>query len=260
MEQMSGLAWLTGHVDDQPRIQRGPCDPNGGMHAAFATMVALARRERTGLGSLVETPMLEAAIAIAAEPIVEYTAYGNLLGRNGNRGPRAAPQGVYACAGDEHWLALSVLDDHQWRALVRALGSPAWAVDPGLTTAASRRERHDELDKHLTEWAAAQDLGDVVSRLTAVGVAAAPAINPRRAHQNPQFVARGYFEVVDHPVAGALETPTLPFRFASVDHWVRERAPLLGEHNTEILSELGCSNADIAALAESGVIGTVPNF
>ena len=260
MEQMTGLAWMTGYVDDQPRIQRGPCDPNGGMHAAFATMVALVRRERTGEGSLIETPMFEAAIAVAAEPVLEYTAYGNVIGRDGNRSARAVPQGVYECAVTEDFLALSVLDDQQWVALVAVLDTPEWASDPCLATVDGRRARHDDLDQHLTTWAATQDLALVVPRLIAAGVAAAPAVNPRRAHLNPQFVARGYFEVVDHPVAGMIEVPTLPFRFASVDRWVSSPAPLMGEHNAELLAEVGCTPTDIEALTAAGVIGTSPAF
>ena len=73
MEQVTGLAWLTGHVDDQPRIQRGPCDPNGGMHAVVGALVALELRDRTGVGSLVESTMFEAALNISAELIVEWT-------------------------------------------------------------------------------------------------------------------------------------------------------------------------------------------
>ncbi|MCU1394961.1 MAG: CoA transferase [Ilumatobacteraceae bacterium] len=260
MEQMTGLAWMTGFVDDQPRIQRGPCDPNGGMHAAFAAMVALVRRERTGLGSLIETPMFEAAIAVAAEPIVEYTAYGNVIGRDGNRSARAVPQGVYECATTEDWLAISVLDDTQWAALVGLLGSASWAHDADLDTVAGRSARHDELDAHLGDWARTQQLGDVVQRLIEAGVAAAPAVNPRRAHLNPQFVARGYFEVVDHPVAGTMEVPSLPFRFAGVDRWVTGPAPLMGEHNAELLAEIGCTADEIEALTAAGVIGTAPKF
>ena len=146
MEQMTTLAWLTGHVDDQPRIQRGPCDPNGGMHAVFATLVALTRRDRTGVGAFVEAPMFEAAVAVAAEPVLEWTAYGTALDREGNRSPRAAPQNVYACAGTEQWLALSVLDDHQWAALVEVLGSPAWALDAQFADHRSRRLRMHRLD------------------------------------------------------------------------------------------------------------------
>ena len=109
MEQMSGLAWMTGHAEDQPRIQRGPCDPLAGMHAAFATLVALAEREKTGTGHLLECTMVEGALNAAAEMAVEWSAYGVEISRDGNRGPEGAPQNVYACAGDENWLALCVV-------------------------------------------------------------------------------------------------------------------------------------------------------
>jgi len=251
---------VTGFADDQPRIQRGPCDPNGGMHAAFAAMVALERRERTGTGSLVEAPMVEAAIAIAAEQVVEFTAYGNVLGRDGNRSPRAAPQGVYACAGDDNWLALSVLDDDQWSGLVKALGSPDWALEPALATVAGRRGMHDLIDERLDTWAATVDLSSAVATLIDAGVPAAPAFDPRLVHTNPQFAARGYFEIVDHPVAGSLETPTLPFRYTSRERWIDTPAPTLGQHNVEVLESIGCTTAEIDALTAAGTIGTAPAF
>jgi crotonobetainyl-CoA:carnitine CoA-transferase CaiB-like acyl-CoA transferase len=90
MEQLSGLAWVTGHRDDQPRIPRGPCDPLAGVHAAFAILVALAERTASGRGHHVESTMVESALNVAAEQVVEWTAYGALLARQGNRSPLAA--------------------------------------------------------------------------------------------------------------------------------------------------------------------------
>ncbi|MBW2399380.1 MAG: CoA transferase, partial [Deltaproteobacteria bacterium] len=121
MEQLSGLAWVTGHPGDQPRIPRGPCDPLAGMHAAVAFLVALAERSATGHGHHVESTMVESALNVAAEQVIEWSAYGSLLQRDGNRSPLAAPQGLYPCAGGqpgaEKWLALSVATEPQWRAL-----------------------------------------------------------------------------------------------------------------------------------------------
>jgi crotonobetainyl-CoA:carnitine CoA-transferase CaiB-like acyl-CoA transferase len=79
MEQIAGMAWLTGHADDQPRVQRGPCDPLAGMHAAFALLVAMAERERSGRGHFIECTMLEAALNVTAEQVIEWTAYGHLM-------------------------------------------------------------------------------------------------------------------------------------------------------------------------------------
>ena len=258
MEQVTGLAWLTGHVDDQPRIQRGPCDPNGGLHGMVAALAALERRDATGEGCLVEATMFEAALNISAELVIEWTAYGNELTREGNRSPWAAPQGVYATNAPEQWLVLSVVTDDQWRALVHALGDPAWARDERLACHRGRRAHHDLLDERLAAWASGTDLDAALELLLAAGIPAARAVDPRRTSRHPQFVARGYYEEVEHPVVGRHPLMVPPFRFQHVERWLRTPAPTLGEHNHEILRELGVDDAGVRALEEDGVIGQWP--
>ena len=259
MEQVTGLAWLTGHAWDQPRIQRGPSDPNAGMHAAFALLVGLAERDETGEGVQLEVTMVEGALNAAAEIVLEYTAYGNLLERDGNRVRTAAPQGLYACAGFDRWLAISVETAAHWRGLCAALGDPAWTRDPRLSTHTGRFEHHDEIDMHLSTWAERGDARERAELLVAHGVPAARARDPRTSHENPQLVHRGFHELVEHPVVGTLATPGVPFRYASVDRWLLRPAPLLGEHNREILQGiLGLDDDTLAALADKGVIGERP--
>ena len=122
MEQVTGMAWLTGHEYDQPRIIRGICDPIAGMHGAFALMLGLIERDRLDDAVFVEATMVEAALNCAAEAIVEFTAYGGQMSRMGNRSPYAAPQNLYACQGEEEWLAISVATDEQWVGLLEAIG------------------------------------------------------------------------------------------------------------------------------------------
>lgn len=258
MEQISGLAWITGHVDDQPRIPRGPCDPFAGVHGAFALLVALMARDASGNGQFVEVPMVEGALNAAAEQVVEFTAYGTLLERTGNRSPGVAPQGLYACRGTEQWLALSVATDAQWQALKHAVGRPPWAEGAALDTLAGRLAAHDRIDAGLRSWAANRRLDEAVDLLIAAGIPAAPVVDPRITSEHPQMRGRGFFEICDHPVIGNHPIPTLPFRFASIDHWLRTPAPTLGQHNREILGELGLHEAEIAALEEAGVIGSRP--
>lgn len=259
MEQMTGLAWLTGHVDDQPRILRGPCDPLAGTHAAFATLVALAEREVNGEGALLECAMVEGALNAAAEQIVEASAHGRVLQREGNRSPAAAPQNLYACRGDDRWLALSVATDAQWRALVDVLGHPTWAKDPTLATHAGRRAGHDRLDAEIGAWAASRELDDAVAVLVAAGVPAAPVVDPRTTHSHPQMRARGFYETMDHPVVGQHPVCTVPFRTVGQARWLRSPAPTLGQHNREILSGLlGLAEGEIETLEADGVIGSRP--
>jgi crotonobetainyl-CoA:carnitine CoA-transferase CaiB-like acyl-CoA transferase len=259
IEQASGLAWLTGEPSDQPRIQRGPADPNGGMHAAFATLAALEQRERTGEGSLVESSLFDAALAIAAELVIEWSAYQNPLLRIGNRSVTAAPQGVYACIGDDDWLAITVATDEQWRALVDLLDR-AELKAPELATEAGRRAQHDLLDSVLAEWSAKHEIDDAVATLLDAGIPAAQARDPRLAARNPQFRHRGYHQLVEHPVAGVVPIPTLPYRISG-EPWIRTPSPTLGQHNQEILTDLlGLTQDDIDQLTADGVIATAPKF
>ena len=260
MEQMTGMAWITGHPDDQPRIQRGPCDPLAGMHAAFALLVALAGRDADGRGRLVECTMVEGALNASAEQVVEYTAYGNRMQRTGNRSPEAAPQGLYPCAGGdpgaERWLALSVASDAQWRALCDVLG---WRREPSLETAAGRRAAHDRIDTALRRWCAARELESAAAELRAAGVPAAAVCDPRLASRHPHFAARGFLETVEHPAVGAVALPSLPFRYASVARWLLRPPPTLGQHSREVLRErLGLGDPELDELERAGIIGTRP--
>ena len=207
--------------------------------------------------------MVEGALNAAAEQIVEYSAYGGRMERDGNRCPECAPQGVYACRGLERWLALSVADDDQWRALVGVLGEPAWARDPELAHRAGRRAHHDRIDAELERWTVERELEATVSTLLAAGVPAAPVFDGRLSHRHPQLRARGFLETLDHPVVGRHPIPTVPFRFASRDAagrpWIRRPGPTLGQHNREILGELlGLESSEIDSLEQAGVIGTRP--
>jgi crotonobetainyl-CoA:carnitine CoA-transferase CaiB-like acyl-CoA transferase len=263
MEQMTGLAWLTGHVDDQPRIQRGPCDPLAGMHAAFASLVALSEREATGEGVMLECTMVEGALNAAAEQMIEYTAHGTVMQRQGNRCPEHAPQNIYACRGSENWLALSITSDAQWAAFAKVLGDPAWARDARFATRAGRTAAEDEIDRQVSAWCSERELEKAVAALIAAGIPASPVFDGRFASTHPQLAARGFFAEFEHPVVGRHPVATVPFRYATQDRakraWLRGPAPTLGQHNREILTGLlGLRDAEVDALEAEGVIGNRP--
>jgi len=265
IESASGLSWLTGYPDRPPFEPYSIGDPNAGVHAVNGLLLALEHRRRTGQGVLVEAAMVDAALSISAEQIVEYSAYGALLERAGNRGPTAAPQNLYRTADvDEFgrldsWVAIAVATDTQWKRLCEALGSPSWAMDPKLLTMAGRRVEQDLIDERLAAWCEHRSGDDIVTSLWDVGVPVAKVMQPHRQTELEQLAFRGFFEDVDHPVNGRARLSTVPMRSPGGPERVHTRpAPLLGQHNHELLGELGLSASEIADLEADGIIGQAP--
>jgi len=265
IESASGLSWLTGYPDRTPFEPYSVGDPNAGVHALNALLLALEHRRRTGEGVMVEAAMVDAALNIAAEQVIEYSAYGALLERAGNRGPAAVPQNLYLSADvDEFgrldsWIAIAAATDEQWCRLCRALGSPSWATDPALSTVQGRRTREDLIDERLTQWCAGRTRDDIVATLWDAGVPVAKVMQPHRQTELEQLATRGFFEVVDHPVCGPARLSSVPMRLSGGPCRFHTRpAPLLGQHNHELLTELGLTGAEIAELEADGVIGRSP--
>jgi crotonobetainyl-CoA:carnitine CoA-transferase CaiB-like acyl-CoA transferase len=265
IEAASGISWLTGYPDRNPYEPYSVGDPNAGVHALNALLLALEHRRSTGEGVLIEAAMVDAALNIAAEQVVEYSAYGALLQRAGNRGPAAAPQNLYRTNEiDEFgrrdcWVAVAVATDEQWAGLRDALDRPKWATDSALATADGRGQHHDLIDEHLDAWCAERTGDEIVGALWEGDVPAAKVMQPHRQSELPQLAARGFFEVVDHPVNATTKHSTLPFTSSrGPDRIHVQPAPLLGQHNHEVLSELGLSDKDIEELESQGVIGTAP--
>ncbi len=260
MEQIAGLAWVTGLPDGPPVPPRGACDPLAGVHAAFAVVAALQFAQRSGQGQLVELPMIETVLNATAIQPMETEVFGVTLSRQGNRGHGWAIQNLYRCAGDDDWVAVTVHTDDQWHALVGLIGRPSWARDRRFDTVAGRRESADDIDRRLQAWFGGQNLRRVVDNLAGAGIPAAPVVSPSLVTDNPQLSDRGFFEPLDHPRTGPGRYPRPPFApLGGRSRWLMRPPPTLGEHNEEVLSDLcGLTDQDLARLASTGVIGTRP--
>ena len=266
IEDASGLTHLTGYPDQKPLEPYCIGDPNAGIHALAGLLLGLAHRRRTGQGVCVEAAMVDAAINISAEQVVEYSAYGALLERDGNRGPCGAPQNLYRTGeedergGRDSWVAIAVADDGQWGALTEALGRPGWATAPVLTTAGGRRAHQAMIDAELGMWCGQRSADEVVALLWPAGVPVAKVMQPHRQVDLEQLEERHFFESVEHPVLGPARYATLPMRFSEgPERRHRRHAPLLGEHNEELLREVGLGEDEIAALERDGVIARAPS-
>jgi crotonobetainyl-CoA:carnitine CoA-transferase CaiB-like acyl-CoA transferase len=263
MESLTGMASLTGWPGGSPVLAGGVGDPIAGLHATFAGLVALRARARSGHGYLTEATMVEAALNAAATATITHQLTGEVPGRLGNRSATGSvPRGVYPCAGADQWVAVEVENDRQWAQLCGVVGRPpsAGAGHDGLAGAdlgsSPARQAHlEELDRWLTAATRGWDAAELTERLAGAGVPAAVVVPPPLVADNPQIRHRRLFETEEHPVTGRQRMPGLPFAMSGVGPWIRTPAPLLGQHNDEVLDDLGLAATERAALRQQGIIG-----
>jgi crotonobetainyl-CoA:carnitine CoA-transferase CaiB-like acyl-CoA transferase len=198
-------------------------------------------------------PLVEPGLNLAAEQVIEHSAYGALLGSEGNRGPDAAPQGVYRCQNGE-WIALAVESDAHWRALAAVL------PEASLAQIGDRRARLDEIDAALARACAQRSAGNLEDELLAAGIPAQKLVNCQAVMPHPQLEHRAYYQWLEHPHTGRARYPGLPFVGLADGHPHRP-PPTLGQHNREVLAgELGITEDELARWEREDIIGTRPGW
>lgn len=262
LEPASGLSSITGYAGGPPiRSGLSFTDPYSGFVGAGAVLLALHYRRRTGKGQYIDLSEQEAAIPLVGAALMEQQMNGEGPARKGNRSDWAAPQGCYRCAGDDRWAAISCGDDAEFAAMAQAMGHAEWARDERFATVLARFEHHDALDELITAWTSQREMYDVMHALQAAGVKASAVLDGRDVLFDPQFAARQRFDVIDQPVTGRRPVQRhVAARFTRFETAPRRPSPLLGEHNEEVLREIGYGDEQIAQLAADGVIDTKPRI
>ncbi|MDA0366635.1 MAG: CoA transferase, partial [Chloroflexi bacterium] len=256
LQATAGITGLTGWPD-RPPVGTGVAYTDWfATHLAVTAMIsALEHRERTGDGQYIDLSQLEAMTWGLDDAILRYAATGEVMAANGNRHPLHAPHGVFRCAGDDRWCAITVLDDSQWHALRAAMGDPAWAADPALDAVAGRQAHEDEIEARLAAWTADQQPDALATRLQSAGVPAYGVADARDVQHDPQLAARGHFWEIEHPVIGRATWDAPAYRLSATPAYPQRPAPLLGEHNEQVYRELlGYSADELAELVAAGVL------
>ena len=261
VQALSGLTYLSGLPGREPAgYGYSYMDNTGGYYAAMAILTAIFHRNRTGQGQYLDLAQVEAAINLTGPAILDSQVNGRPNRRPdlpaGNRSQTGAdaPHGIYPAAGDDRWIAISVLSDEQWLGFREALGTPEWTAEPSLATAAGRAARQDDIDARVAEWTRTQDPYAAMRLLQAHGVPAGVVQNGEDIlEHDEQHKARGFFEEMEHPVLGRTRYNRPVARLSATPGQIRGRAPLHGEHTRQVLGEvLGLDTAALDSLEQQG--------
>ena len=266
-EPMAGLSSIHGYENDEPMNTGGLIpDPISGYTLAAAILAALNHRKRTGVGQRIDAAMLEAVAAQVGDAILEYDANGDVRAPAGNRHPRYAPHGVYACASPTapdaagpEWIAVAAETDAAFRRLAEHMGDPRLAEDRRFATNAGRKRNEEALDAALSAYFAAKNAAAEAEALGALGVCAARCepFKPVYAESSPQFDSRRFLVPVTHPESGTHLLPVLPWKMANTPDINVTHSPCFGQHSREVFAqELGIDDAEYERLVALQVTGT----
>jgi benzylsuccinate CoA-transferase BbsF subunit len=257
LTSLTGLDSLVGYVGGPPiPVENAFSDPYNGIMGAFAVLVALAHRDRSGEGQHVDYSQHEAVMQMIGPAFMDYVMNGRVAGPLGNRHPlgAGAPHGVFRCAGEDRWISIAVTTDDEWRALVAAMESPAWAGAPELATAASRVQHVEALHARVDAWTAGFDDRELAARLQRHGVAAAPVLTVGDLLDDPHYRARRTFVEVTHPL-GFKETIYGAYVKTSRSVAAVQPGPVIGRDNDYVFQELlGLADERYRALVAAQVI------
>jgi len=253
-----GHTFLRGYPDSDPSTTSTlyHADEAAGATAAFAVLLALHYRNRTGKGQFIDMAQAEATMPHLSEAIMDYTMNKRVQTSTGNRLSGAAPCGCYRCQGEDRWINIAVTSDEEWAGLCRAMGNPEWAREERFSDSLGRGKNQDELDQRIEEWTVEQNHYDLMYLLQGEGVPAGPVIFEDDAYTDPHLKERGFFEEITHEECGTHLYPGLGFRMSRVPNKLRLPPVRLGEHNEYVYKHvLKVSDEEYAELEKEGHIG-----
>ncbi|MEM9533231.1 MAG: CoA transferase [Pseudomonadota bacterium] len=253
-QAMSGAMYITGTPGAPAKAAAPYVDYTTAVLLALGVVTALRERDRTGQGGEVSGTLLGTALAVFNSHLVEQGVLGIDREGTGNRVQTSAPSDVFAtndghilvhCPGDavfKRWTQLLELDD--------------WQDDPRFANDQRRGDHRDEICAPMHRWCAERSSSDAIETLAAAGIPAGPVLSPREALVHPQTAAIDVLRQVSYPGAPAsAPVAGLPLRRSWGGPDVRDRPARAGEHNGELLAELGFSEADIARFNDQNVVG-----
>ena len=248
-EQMGGFTHLTGYADGDPLFTGTTGgDLFAGVMGANALFAALNHRDRTGEGQHIDFGQVEACSLYIGDAMTAWSLAGVDAGRVGNAHYHYPLQGVYPCR-DNRWIAVTCKTSDHCAALADIVGDPDIASANG----------GDAGPETIAAWAASREHLALMAELQDAGIPAGAVMNGPDLLEDAQVASFGGLLLQDRPGLGPKHYPNQPYRFRRARTPPNQRAPLLGEHSSEVLrEEAGLTDDDIAELVIADVVGTVP--
>lgn len=254
IQAMSGMMSLTG-FPDKPPVRTGPAvvDIITPLYTTIAILAALYYRKVTGKGQRIDISMFDAAWAtIALEFLPHLIVYGKAITRMGNRHPNVVPYNCYPTA-DGH-IVIATANDEQWQALAEAMGRPELKDDPRLATLSERVKNVELVDSIVEEWTREKPTADVMARLEAARVPAAPVVTIDKLIDDPQLRERNMIQEIEFDGL-KVTIPGSVLKLSETPGQILTPGPKLGEHTEEILTSLlDYPPEEIKSLKAQGVI------
>lgn len=237
-----------------PVVNHG--DAIGSTTLAFAILVALYHRRKTGQGQFVDISQVECMIPHLGRPLMDSFMNGRELSPLGNKDYYRAPYGCYRCLGDDNWVVITVSTEEEWKSMCEAMGRGEWVNDRRFDNMSNRYCNQADLDKLIEEWTSCREKHEVMGLLQTYGVAASAVLRFGDLYSDSHLLSRGFFETLSHPNIGTHRYPRQPWKLSKTCNSDTIPPNGLGEHNDYVYGTLlGLDQAEIQDLRSKSVIG-----
>jgi len=254
-EAMSGFAAVTGEPDGPPTLPPfGLADGITALATAYAVLVALRERDRSGAGQVIDMAIIEPILMMLGGGITAYQQTGYVQPRLGNRSSNNAPRNVYKTA-DGRWVAVSTSSQSIAERVVTLVGRADLVAQPWFATGRERAEHADELDDAVGSWIASRGLDEVMAEFEKAEAAVGPVHDIRGIMTDPQYAALGTIvSVDDDELGGPVQMQNVLFRLSESPGSIRWAGGPHGANTDEVLAEIGVTPDQLDALRAAGVV------
>lgn len=253
-QAMGGVMGITGPDAHTPmKVGPGIGDTVPALMMAFGILAAVRHAERSGEGQFIDIAMVDGVLALCERIVHQYSYTGGVPHPEGNGHPLLCPFGMFPAA--DGWVTIGCPTDKFWVALCRLMGEPALGSDPRYATNAARKARSDEVTRLVSGWTGARSK-QALKALLGGHVPFGPVNDVADIFADPHFALRGMLVEVEQPgSARPVTIAGVPLHLSRTPGRVRARAPLLGEHGSQVLAGAGYSAQECAALQAAAVLG-----